>query len=142
MNESKIITRYATQLRDAGFKATKPKVEILTILAQSKKPLSVNDIFDLLKNTKPDLVTVYRCLKDFHAVGLVRKINVQQEQSYYEYAGHSDHHHFICSQCGLVEDIKDCDLGAVINYAIRHSKNFKSATEHSFEIFGVCRSCG
>lgn len=141
VNKSKLNNRYANQLREAGFKATRSKVELLGILADSKQPLSVNSIFGKFKDAVPDIVTVYRSLKELHAAGVIRQINLQHGHAHYEYGDHKDHHHFICNKCGRVEDIENCNLTAVIKKALKNSKNFKEATDHSFELFGICRSC-
>jgi Fe2+ or Zn2+ uptake regulation protein len=141
MNKSKLKNRYADQLREAGFKATKSKLQLLAILADSKEPLSVNSIFRKFKSSIPDIVTVYRSLKELHAAGIIRQINLQHGHAHYEYAGLRDHHHFICNRCGKVEDIENCNLNAVIKKALKSSKDFTKATDHSFELFGICRSC-
>ena len=141
LKNSKIENRYANQLREAGFKATPAKIQLLVILANSKEPLSVESIYKKFKNPLPDMATVYRSLKELHAKGLLKQINMQHSHAHYEYAGLTDHHHFICNQCGVVEDIKNCDLGLVIKKALKDSKTFNNVTDHSFELFGLCKNC-
>lgn len=134
-------SRYAKQLRDAGFKATSSKIELLSILANSKEPLAVGTIFSSFKSTKPDMATVYRSLKELHLKGLIRQINLQHSHAHYEYTRDTDHHHFVCNDCGLVEDIKNCDLSPVVKKALKESKFFKEVSDHSFELFGRCKGC-
>jgi Fe2+ or Zn2+ uptake regulation protein len=141
MNKSKPKNRYANQLREAGFKATKSKQQLLAILAESKEPLSVSSIYSKFKKPAPDIVTVYRSLKELHAAGVIRQIDLQHSHAHYEYGGQKDHHHFICNQCGKVEDIANCNLNAVIKKALKEAKNFNEVTDHSFELFGVCKNC-
>lgn len=138
---SAVDARYAIQLRTAGFKATPAKLRLLALLANSSEPLSVQSIYRLFKSPAPDKATVYRSLKDFHTAGLIKQINFQHGHAHYEYAGQKDHHHLICNNCGVVEDIVNCNLNEVIKKALRNSKQFKSISDHSFELFGVCRTC-
>lgn len=139
--KARIENRYADLLREAGFKATQSKVQLLSILAKSKEPLSVESIYKKFTDHAPDMATIYRALKDFLSVGLIKQINFQHGHGHYEFAGVNDHHHFICSQCGKVEDIENCDLDPIIKKAIKNSKNFKHASGHSFELFGLCKHC-
>lgn len=141
MKSGRIDNQYADMLRKAGFKATQSKVQLLAILAKSKKPLSVEGIRSEFENSSPDLATIYRSIKEFLAAGLIKQINFQHGHGHYEFAGLEDHHHFICSQCGKVEDIDNCDLDLIIKKAIKNSKNFGQVTGHSFELFGLCRKC-
>lgn len=141
MNRTKFDNRYANQLREAGFKATHARVQLLSILANSKEPLSVSNIFHKFKDSVPDIVTVYRSLKELHAAGLIRQINLQHSHAHYEYGGRLDHHHFICSKCGKVEDIENCNLSSVIKKALKGSSHFQEVTDHSFELFGFCKNC-
>ena len=141
MNKSKLNNRYADQLREAGFKATHSRVQLLAILADSKEPMSVSSIFKKYRDSVPDIVTVYRSLKELHAAGIIRQINFQHGHAHYEYGSNKDHHHFVCNKCGKVEDIENCNLNAVIRKALKDSKDFKELTDHSFELFGICRNC-
>ncbi len=133
--------RFAEQLRGAGFKATPAKVQLLAILATSREPLSVDTILRKFKNPVPDIVTIYRSLKSFHVAGLIRQVNLQHGHAHYEYADKNDHHHFICNECGVVEDIKNCNLDSIMKKALKDSKNFEFINDHSFEIFGLCKNC-
>lgn len=141
MKNLRIENRYADLLRGAGFKATQPKAQLLSILAKSKEPLSVESIYQKFTDSPPDIATVYRSIKEFLLAGLIKQINFQHGHGHYEFAGQDDHHHFICSQCGKVEDIQNCELDPIIKKAIQNSKNFKHASGHSFELFGLCRNC-
>ena len=141
MKVSRIENKYADLLRKAGFKATQSKVQLLSILAKSKKPLSVDGIYSEFVESAADIATVYRSIKEFLAAGLIKQINFQHGHGHYEFAGLEDHHHFICSQCGKVEDIDNCDLDSIIKKAVKNSANFKQVTGHSFELFGLCGKC-
>ena len=141
MKTPRIDNQYADLLRKTGFKATQSKVQLLSILAKSKKPLSVEGIYRKFTEPAPDMATVYRSIKEFLAAGLIKQINFQHGHGHYEFAGLEDHHHFICSQCGKVEDIENCDLDSIISKAIKNSANFKQVTGHSFELFGLCGKC-
>ena len=141
MKALRIENKYTDLLRGAGFKATKTKVQLLSIMAKSKTPLSIDGIYKRFNDPVPDVATIYRSIKEFLSAGLIKQINFQHGHGHYEFAGLEDHHHFICSQCGKVEDIESCDLGPITQKAIKASKDFKYVTGHSFELFGLCGKC-
>lgn len=93
----------------------------------------------------PDRVTLYRMMQDFERVGIVRQIDLRQGMAFYEImpgkGHHHDHHHIVCTQCGIVEDVEECFLHDSIKKVVKKSKKFSASYDHTFEIFGICKSC-
>lgn len=143
MTVSKHDKHHKALLNEASLKSTKARLGLLAILQRSKKPLAVEAVHRKFGADKPDMATVYRSLKDLLAVKLIRQVDLQHGHAHYEYVGdsNSDHHHIICTNCGLIEDITDCKVDPLIAKALQNSKRFTRATDHSFEIFGVCKTC-
>jgi Fur family transcriptional regulator, ferric uptake regulator len=93
--------QYADLLREAGFKATYGRVELLRALHRANKPLRVEAITKAVKG-KLDLVNTYRALDALCAAGLVRRVDLGHAHTHYVFAGDSQHQHiFVCTSCGV-----------------------------------------
>lgn len=113
---------------------------LLDIFKHAKKPLSVNEIFAMLKNHKADKVTLYRNVESLAKVGVLKQIRLKDRQAYYELIERNHHHHLICKQCGKIKDISNCNLDD-LNKKVLSMTGFSTITEHSLEFFGICASC-
>ena len=140
-------------IRDAGFKATPARLAILGLFTGDCGALCVEDVYKKLsktgkmgvgKNAKLgktiDMVTVYRTLESFEKAGIVKRVYTQRQAAYYERAGHH-HHHIVCTSCGTVESFDACEVKDISKQALSQSSQFKSISDHSFELFGLCNIC-
>jgi Fur family ferric uptake transcriptional regulator len=127
-------------LRQAGFKATPGRVEVLELLDKSKKPLSIKDIKQSLKRGELDQATIYRMVNDLKQAGVIRQVDFLHDHAHYELAAHKHHHHLICEKCGKVADISKCNIGALEQEALKIG-DFAKINHHSLEFFGICNSC-
>ncbi len=127
-------------LRKAGFKATPPRLAILSVLQKAKKPLSPQSIVDMV-GKEVDTATVYRTLKALKTADIIRQIHFQHSHAHYELANTHDHHHLICLSCGRVEDIEGCDIDSMKTATLRQAKHFSEIRRHSLEFYGICKQC-
>lgn len=128
-------------LKNAGYKATLPRLKVLSLLHKTAVPLSINDIVKKLRGTA-DKVTVYRVLDAFKKSGLVRQVDFQHDAAYFElHDKERDHHHVICVKCDRIEDFTGCESEKLAEKALRQTRGFSEITNHSFEFFGLCMSC-
>jgi Fe2+ or Zn2+ uptake regulation protein len=126
-------------LDKVGLKKTDSRITLLDILSKNKKPLSAKEITSKLSSDK---VTTYRMLEAMNQKGLIRRVDTGEREARYEInSNNDDHHHLICIECKKIEDFTGCDSAHLIDKALKKSKNFKSVTYHSFDLFGVCNSC-
>ena len=88
-----------------------------------------------------DQVTVYRTLEAFAEKNLVRRINLGHSHADYELVRERHHHHLVCTQCDAIEDFEGCGVDLLAAKALRQSERFASVTEHSVELFGLCKQC-
>lgn len=129
-----------TLLKNAGLKVTHARIQILEIFLKQKKPLCVPDI--LQNYSEFDKVTVYRSVNSFFENNILKKVDMQSTEMYYELAHEeNEHHHIICTHCKRVEDIHDCDLEKLEKSLSKKSKLFERITHHSMEFYGICKSC-
>jgi Fur family ferric uptake transcriptional regulator len=133
-------TQLAQTLREAGFRATEPRLAILHFLARARKPVSVPMLVQRLRSQQIDTVTAYRTLEAFKTSGLVRQIDFEHDHAYYELTAQGEHHHAVCIRCARVEDIRDCCAKAMEEAALEQS-GFAAIHRHSLEFFGLCKAC-
>lgn len=134
------VSHDADIIRLAGFRATKPRLDLLSLLQKVKYPLSINELMGQLGTV--DQVTIYRTLNAFKKTGIVNQIDFHDNAARYEYkdAKH-DHHHIICITCKKVEDFVGCDYKRLAGEVLKQTPRFAKITGHSFEFFGVCNTC-
>lgn len=134
------IRDYPARLREQGLRVTPNRLAVLAVLAAAQRPQSIQQITARLK-TRPFKVTVYRVLADLKKAGLVRQVDFQQAHAYFELEDPDDHHHLVCVKCERVEDFVGCEADSLATKALKQSKRFATVTGHSFELFGLCKSC-
>jgi Fe2+ or Zn2+ uptake regulation protein len=131
----------AEVIRSAGFRATRPRLSLLSFLEKADFPLSIQEIVDGLTR-KVDQVTVYRMIESFKTAGLVREVNLQGDRPKYELAdAENDHHHIVCTKCHRVEDFVGCGVERIEKKALQGSRQFAAITGHSFDLYGLCNTC-
>lgn len=129
----------ADKLKEKGYRLTKPRQELIKVLAHY--PITAQDIYLALrkKNIQIDLASVYRSLMLFVEMGIVREVDFNENKKRYEIVDKNNHHHhFVCSNCRAVEDV-------IINEnellkAITKKSKFK-INHHNLEFFGLCQNC-
>jgi Fur family ferric uptake transcriptional regulator len=129
-------------LNKSGLKKTEVRLLLLDFLSKNNKPLSASLIFEKLKKNKLDQVTIYRTLDTFLKKGVIKKVDTHKREAEYELLDQkNDHHHIICVKCNTVEDFTGCESEKLIKNALKKAKKFKEITHHSFDLFGLCKTC-
>jgi Fur family ferric uptake transcriptional regulator len=129
-------------LREAGLKATLPRVKILEIMeADENRHLSAEEIYKILSDAGNDvgLATVYRVLTQFESAGLVTRHHFEGGTSVFELNQGEHHDHILCVKCGRVEEFVD-EVIEQRQKAIAEKAGF-SMTDHCLYIYGICRDC-
>ena len=100
-------------LKEAGLKATLPRIRILEILeASERKHVSAEDVYKALLDAGEDvgLATVYRVLTQFEGAGLVIRHHFDSGHSVFE-LDHGEHHdHMVCVKTGKVIEFENDDI--------------------------------
>lgn len=128
------------QLKNFGLKETPIRLSILTFLYQENRPVDVGEIITFLRQLtgSADKVTVYRTLDLFCAKGVVNRLELQERKFRYE-VQQTDHHHFICEQCGEITELSGCPIQDV---EIELEQKQKVVIKrHALEFFGICQHC-
>ena len=103
----------AKDLKEAGLKATGPRMKILQILEESRqKHMSAEDVYRTLRDSHVDagLATVYRVLTQFEAAGLVIRHHFDSGYSVYELNRGGHHDHMVCLKTGKVIEFKNEEI--------------------------------
>jgi Fur family ferric uptake transcriptional regulator len=138
----KPIDLVCARLKSAGMRITQPRIAILSALLARNQPASIEQIYADLEDRSCDLVTVYRCLAVFEALGLVRRSYFHNGTSLYEIKLNSENrYHVVCKRTNAVEEI-DPALAADLRRAllrIEESLRLRGYSEisHLVEFFGV-----
>ncbi len=129
-----------TELNEASLRATPARIALMQLFESTKKPLDVQTMIEYLhdKDIKTDPATVFRIMQMFTQKGLTRQLDFQEGKFRYELAG-EEHHHLMCTNCGDIEDISDCNI-SVLQKDIEEKKQF-IVQRHSLEFFGICKKC-
>lgn len=132
-------------LEKNGYKFTMGKRIVLKTILDSKTHLNVKEIYDKIKQHNIGIATVYRALKVFNELGIVKEININGT-SYYEMKIFSKkplHIHFKCLKCNSIIDIDSQSIN--FDYL---KLNKRVEAENNLEIYdsniilvGLCSRC-
>ena len=104
-----ILDRMAAQLRHAGLRPTRQRVELSRILfAKGNRHISAEDLHAEVETAgvRVSLATVYNALHKFTEAGLLREVAIDSGRAYFD-TNVSDHHHFFVEGEGQLIDLVD-----------------------------------
>jgi Fur family ferric uptake transcriptional regulator len=132
-------------LSEKNISITNPRIVVLEQLLKYKKPMSIEELQDVLKG-QVATSTLYRVLNDLKNINVVAEFITPENTTMIELSLHEDehHHHLFCKTCGDVVDI-ELSLGfeqKLSNEIKSIEKNlFFTIEEHGLELFGECSEC-
>jgi Fe2+ or Zn2+ uptake regulation protein len=134
----------AETMRGAGQRYTKNRRDVIQILEEAERPLTIPEILDGGDGLAQS--SVYRNLAVLEETGVVHRVQSTDEWARYELAedltGH--HHHLICSSCGSVDDFTvppemEESLHQVFD-KVADRTGF-TPEHHRLDLVGVCARC-
>ncbi|MBW6477541.1 MAG: ferric iron uptake transcriptional regulator [Chromatiales bacterium] len=129
-------------LKDAGLKATLPRIKILDILEKAEpRHMSAEDVYKALLESGDDvgIATVYRVLTQFESAGLVFRHNFEGGHSVFELNEGEHHDHILCIKCGKVDEFFDETIEKRQKEIAR--QHAYEMTDHTLTIQGICADC-
>jgi len=115
-------------LRNAGLKATLPRLKIINVFEQSPvRHMTAEDVYKQLLADGLDvgLATVYRVLTQFEQAGLLIRHHFETGKAVFELNDEKHHDHLVCLTCGRVEEFFDSEI---------EKRQIKIAKERGFTI--------
>ncbi|MGH4052049.1 MAG: Fur family transcriptional regulator [Clostridium sp.] len=139
------LNHFKKLLKNNGHEFTSQKQLILRTILNYKTHLNAKEIYEKIKYKNIGLATVYRALKVFNELGIIKEINIDGI-SYYEmeiFSGKPLHIHFKCCKCNRIIDLDSQSLN--LDYL---KLNKKMEKEKELEIYdsniifvGLCSKC-
>ena len=131
--------RTPNDLKTMGLKATLPRLKILNLFENSnERHLTAEDVYKLLIGEGMDigLATIYRVLTQFEQAGLLIRHHFESGKAVFELNEGGHHDHFVCLQCGQVEEFFD-DQIEKRQLEVAKSRGFV-IHEHSLQLYVHC----
>jgi Fur family peroxide stress response transcriptional regulator len=123
-----------------ALRPTAQRLAVLKYLARRPVHATAEEIFCAVNRTNPraSRATVYNNLRDLARSGLVREMVSEGRASRFD-ARLRRHHHFVCEECGAIQDIAWFDLPPAAGKALLEGR-----TVRRYEIVfrGSCETCG
>jgi Fur family peroxide stress response transcriptional regulator len=134
------MARFERECRNSGFKLTHQRAEIFREVAQTGDHPDAEKIYLRVRKRMPTVSkdTIYRTLWWLKDLGLITMLGPPRVQSRFD-ANLSQHHHFVCTQCGLTRDFCSDEFDR-----LRSPNSIRSIgrTEQiQVEALGICRNC-
>jgi len=126
--------------RERGVKITHQRLEIFREVARTDDHPDAEQVHTRVRQRLPrvSLDTVYRTLWLLKDMGLILTTSRGQERTRFD-ANLRDHHHFVCTQCGLTRDFYADALDTI---SVPEAVDGYGRIESShLEIRGTCHKC-
>lgn len=128
-----------------GVKYSKQKELILLELINSGYHLTADEIYQRIKNKKIGIATIYRNLRVFTSLNIVKEIHMN-DVNYFElklFGGKPLHIHFKCLKCNSMIDIDDTDINLSFiksNLIVEQKKDYL-VYDANITLLGLCNNC-
>jgi Fur family ferric uptake transcriptional regulator len=128
-------------LQAAGYRLTATRQNILAALLDSGAHVSADELAEIVRRDAPGVgrMTVYRTLDLLCQLGLLRPVYQGTGAAHFVLMDEGHHHHLVCSDCGSVTEVQECELGT-IQEAVGIRFNFQ-VKSHLLEFYGICEDC-
>ncbi|MBW3669162.1 MAG: transcriptional repressor [Actinobacteria bacterium] len=134
----------AARLRDADQRYTTSRRQIVGILAEAGRPLTIAEV-QAASGGLPQS-SAYRNLAVLEQAGVVRRVLATDEFARFELAEDltEHHHHLVCTRCGSVLDFT---MSSALEEALeRTARTVRARTgftvqAHRLDLTGVCADC-
>jgi Fur family ferric uptake transcriptional regulator len=130
------------RLKSAGLRITQPRLALLAAVIKAAQPRTIESLHQDLGTQSCDVVTVYRCMAAFEAIGIVRRAFLSNGTSLYELdLGEPMRYHVFCKatkQVAPIDSAAAADLGRAVE-RVEESLRRQGYSElgHLVEFFGV-----
>jgi Fur family ferric uptake transcriptional regulator len=132
----------ASNAASTSLRSTRPRRALLDVLQRERgRQLTAQELHGRARRAEPriGLATVYRTLAALEAEGAVEVVSQDGGESAYRLCSSEHHHHLVCSGCGAVVEIAECDVEPLARrLARRHGFRID---HHEMTLRGLCGAC-
>jgi Fur family peroxide stress response transcriptional regulator len=134
------LSRFIAACRELGLKVTHQRTEIFRELAATNEHPDAETIYERVHARIPalSLDTVYRTLRTLEEHGVVARVGSMRDRARFD-ANTDRHHHFVCTQCGLVSDFYSDELDGFD--PPEDVQRVGEVASVYVELRGICRAC-
>lgn len=130
-------------LRGAGLRVTPGRVAVYRVLAETRAPLTHNDLVEATRPLGLDRATVYRNLVALADAGLLTRTDLGDHVWRFEIPrphedAHPGHPHFVCVTCGDVQCLDGLELELA---ALGRAPRALAQRDVEVQVRGVCDDC-
>jgi Fur family peroxide stress response transcriptional regulator len=125
-------------LRENNLKVTKTRIEIYKYLVKNHNHPTAEMVYNDIKDRLPGVsfATVYNVLNKLVEIGLAKEFSIGKSK---HFDGNTNPHiHFVCMNCGKIEDAELPEYGNLLKVAKDKGWEIK---EFSLFIYGICPDC-
>jgi Fur family transcriptional regulator, peroxide stress response regulator len=136
---SKLSAELEQALLAADLRPTTQRYAVLEFLLKSPIHATADEIFAAINRRDPraSRATVYNNLRSLSKAGLVREVHSEGKAARFDANLHR-HHHFLCEDCGAMEDIPWFDIP---DAAGRSSLGERHIRNYEIVFRGACARC-
>ena len=137
-----MIDRFEEFLHSRNLRLTRQRELIVKAFLAQKEHVSAEDLYLKVKKKAPEIgyTTVYRTLKLLAEANLAQARNFRDGFFRYEPAHQVEHHdHLICRKCGDISEFVNEHIETMQEEVAR--ENGFRITDHTLDIYGICRNC-
>jgi Fur family ferric uptake transcriptional regulator len=141
-NAKEILKVWESSLKEANYRVTRPRMQVMEIITASKTPLTPQDIYHqtLELDDPPGIASVYRTLEMLDDLGLIQQIH-QPGGCHGIWPALDGHkHHLICKDCGQLLVIEGSNQMVGYISSIEDQTGYQ-VEDHWLQFFGLCGAC-
>lgn len=142
IDSTQILGIWERSLKQAGYRVTRPRQQVMFIILSSRSPLTPQEIYQSTLDLAdpPGIASVYRTLDMLADLGLIQQIH-QPGGCHGIWPALEDHHHYlICKDCGNIRIIEGSDQMAGFISRIEDQTGYR-VEDHWLQLFGICEGC-
>ena len=134
------LDEFRERCQAAGLAVTHQRAVIYRELVESLEHPSPEAVYERVRLQMPSisLATVYKSIRTFADIGLVREVNPLTESQRWD-ANLDPHHHLICARCKSVTDIPG-EAVSPVEFRTPIPEGFR-VQRLSVEVLGLCAAC-
>ena len=137
-----VLEIWEQSLRQRGYRVTRPRLQVMEIIASTKTPLTPQEIYQntLKLANPPGIASVYRTLEMLDQLGLIQQIH-QPGGCHGIWPAQEGHiHYLICKDCGHLRVIEGSEQIESYISTIEDQTGYQ-VEEHWLQFFGLCEGC-